>query len=202
MIVATPAARAVISSLVFLVLGATVLTPGRPSAATIEVGPQSGQISTIQSAIDIAQPGDTVLVHDGVYRETVQATVSGTADQPITIGAAAGAQPIVSGADLIPAEQWQQVSGTSIWSYQPWTYQAPSRVLGDPPHTFVSEQVIEDGVLLESADSLAAMTAGSFFADPVTAQTLYVWPSASDSPSSHVIEASVRPLLMAVSGNY
>ena len=199
---ASHAARALILSLVPMILGATILASRRARAATIEVGPEPGQMSTIQSAIDIVQPGDTVLIHDGMYRETVQVTISGTADQPITIEAAAGARPVITGADLIPADQWQPVAGTSIWSYSPWTYQAPSRTLGDPPHTYITEQVIEDGSLLASADSMAAMTPGAFFADPNIDQALYVWPAASDFPSAHTIEVSVRPLLMAVTGNY
>src|SRR3989344_883963 len=56
-------------------------------AATLEVG--SGKpYSTINEAVDAAQPGDTVLVYSGVYKEKVTTSKSGSADNYITIKSA------------------------------------------------------------------------------------------------------------------
>src|SRR5690348_3093092 len=132
-------------------------------ATTIEVGGRGGQIATIQAAIDRAAAGDRIVIHAGVYRETVHVGVSGTAEQKITIEAAPGSHPVITGADVIPAKQWRPVAGTHIWCHQPWTYHAPSRVLNGK--TYVTEQLIEDGKLLAGAPSLKAMKPGSFFAD-------------------------------------
>ena len=58
------------------------------AAATLDVG--SGRLyATIQSAVNAAQPGDTVLVHPGVYLEQVTTVRPGTGTEYITIKASA-----------------------------------------------------------------------------------------------------------------
>jgi hypothetical protein len=66
-------------------------------------GPADGAaLRTIQAAVDRAQPGDTVLLRAGVYRETVVFPRSGTADQPITVKPYAAEKPVLSGCDPVP----------------------------------------------------------------------------------------------------
>jgi parallel beta-helix repeat protein len=48
-------------------------------------GDSGAPFSTIQHAVDAAQPGDTVTVGDGRYNEAVRILKSGTRDKPITI---------------------------------------------------------------------------------------------------------------------
>jgi len=57
------------------------------SATTLTVGPGQ-QYSTIQSAVNDAQPGDTILVYSGTYREQVTSVRSGIANNYIIIKAA------------------------------------------------------------------------------------------------------------------
>lgn len=67
-------------------LGFYVFT-SNTEAATLEVG--SGKTySTIQSAVNAAQPGDTVLVYAGTYREQVTTARDGSVGNYITIKAA------------------------------------------------------------------------------------------------------------------
>lgn len=56
---------------------------------------------TIGKAAEIAQAGDTVKIRSGVYRETVTPAHSGTAGNPITYEADAGADVTISGAELV-----------------------------------------------------------------------------------------------------
>lgn len=57
--------------------------------------------ASIQRAANAVQPGDTVIVAEGVYFETIRITTAGTTDQPITFRAANRAlgSVIITGAD-------------------------------------------------------------------------------------------------------
>lgn len=63
------------------------------------VGPQGQPFKTIQQAADAMKPGDTCVIHAGVYRETVRPAGSGAAGQPLRFVAAPGERVVVSGAD-------------------------------------------------------------------------------------------------------
>jgi len=98
----------------------------------IEVNSGTGQYPTIQSAATVATAGDTVLIHGGVYHETVTPANSGTSIAVITFMSAPGETAIVSGADAITGwtshdltngrriyraqMNWTQCSGTGISS--------------------------------------------------------------------------------------
>jgi parallel beta-helix repeat protein len=58
----------------------------------------SGTYSTIQAAADASQPGDTIQVKNGTYREYVQITRNGTRTLPITFIAYPGHTPRLTGA--------------------------------------------------------------------------------------------------------
>jgi len=61
----------------------------------------NAQVRTIGEAAAHLAPGDTLLLHGGVYREVVALDKSGTAEQPITVRAAEGESVILTGADRI-----------------------------------------------------------------------------------------------------
>lgn len=65
---------------------------------------------TIQKAADMAEPGDTVVIRGGTYRETVTPANSGTPGNPITYLPYDGEEVTVSGADPVTAE-WTVHSG-------------------------------------------------------------------------------------------
>ena len=77
-----------------------MLNGGTAVAATYHVDPAGDDAAagtaaspwaTIQHAASAMLPGDTVIVHPGIYRETVFIAVSGTAESPITFQGLAGA---------------------------------------------------------------------------------------------------------------
>src|SRR2546425_1515814 len=78
----------------------------------------SSPLKTIQHAADAAQPGDTVLVRGGTYRETVTPPRSGTASDPITFKNYNGERVTVSGADRISG--WSKYSGSVYQTDQDW----------------------------------------------------------------------------------
>src|SRR4051794_400811 len=61
------------------------------------------QARTIAEAAAKVGPGDTVVIHGGVYREAVTVEAGGTAEKPIRFLAAPGEHVVVSGSDVIQA---------------------------------------------------------------------------------------------------
>lgn len=82
-------------------------------AATYEVAQSNPQASdggpgtsaqpwkTIGAAVGKVAPGDTVLIHSGVYREHLEVKTNGTAERPICFRAAAWEHVVITGADQL-----------------------------------------------------------------------------------------------------
>src|SRR5262249_8155450 len=68
---------------------------------------------TVNHAAQVAQPGDTVTVHAGTYRERVDPARGGTAAQPIVYRAADGEAVAIKGSE--PITTWKQGTGM-VWS--------------------------------------------------------------------------------------
>lgn len=79
---------------------------------------------TIQRAADVAQPGDTIIVHEGVYRERVNPPRGGTSDERrITYQAAPGKKVVITGAEVVTG--WEKVQ------HDTWKVTLPNRLFGD-----------------------------------------------------------------------
>ncbi len=79
---------------------------------------------TISRAASVAQPGDTVVVHEGTYREWVNPRYGGTNDhRRITYTAARGEKVIIKGSE--PIDRWERVGGTV------WKAMIPNSFFGD-----------------------------------------------------------------------
>jgi hypothetical protein len=72
-------------------------SPGSLVAAELRVGP--ADYASIQSAVAAAQPGDTIIVEEGVYRETISIPIDN-----LTLRAETGHHVVVTGLD--PAPSW------------------------------------------------------------------------------------------------
>ncbi len=92
-----PPAR--LSAAVFETQTVTTSTDARP-ARTLHV---PGDYPTISAAADAARAGDTVLIHAGVYEETVRIRSSGDEGAPITFAAAPGETVWMDGSDRFRA---------------------------------------------------------------------------------------------------
>ena len=65
------------------------------SVVTLPGVPEDARFRSIAQAAKAVTPGDTVLIHDGVYREAVVIEKSGSSERPIRFVAAPMARVIV-----------------------------------------------------------------------------------------------------------
>jgi len=174
------------------------------SASDQNKGAEIAPWRTISHAAKQVKPGDTVLIHEGVYREWVAPSVSGTPEAPITFAGVPNEEVVLSGADSVTG--WERVPGDlPIYCSKPWKHRfvvghtADGGPLyhhpGDKRHELVgrAEQVIVDGVLLPQVLRRDSLVKGNFFVD-LEGQALYVWLPNGDAPTGHRIEAAVRQL--------
>ena len=164
--------------------------------------PPAIQLRTIAAAAAKAEPGDTVVIHSGVYRETVTIEASGTKDTPIRFEAAPGENVVITGADVI--RSWKkETRGGNIFS-APW----PHRFIGwnksgthpdDDEHKMIGrcEQVFILGYPLLHVLDRAGLGRGTFYVDP-GARRIFVCPRdgadlAREEPP--LVEASARQVL-------
>ncbi|MBE0655304.1 MAG: right-handed parallel beta-helix repeat-containing protein [Bacteroidales bacterium] len=76
-------------------------------------GTKESPLLTIQAAANIAQPGDVIIVHEGVYRERINLPVGGTSDgKRIVYQAADGEEVVIKGSEII--KNWEKFKGT-VW---------------------------------------------------------------------------------------
>ncbi|HOK88473.1 MAG TPA: carbohydrate-binding protein [Candidatus Hydrogenedentes bacterium] len=87
-------------------------------------GDASAPLKTIQAAADRAMPGDTIVIHDGLYRERVDPPRGGTSDTArIVYQAAPGAHPEIRGSEIVKG--WERVAGDV------WKVTLPAAFFGD-----------------------------------------------------------------------
>lgn len=110
-------------------------------------GTKESPFLTINKAASIAEAGDTITVHEGVYREWVKPKSAGLSEsRRITYQAAEGEKVIIKGSEQI--QNWERVEG-SVWKtvlpneffgdynpyqeeiYGDWVVHNPGRHLGD-----------------------------------------------------------------------
>lgn len=76
-------------------------------------GTRSAPLRTIQKAADVAQPGDVITVHEGVYRERINPPRGGSSDkQRIVYQAARGDRVEIRGSEVI--RNWEKVQD-HVW---------------------------------------------------------------------------------------
>lgn len=76
-------------------------------------GSESEPLQTISTAVRVAQPGDVITVHEGVYRERINPPRGGTADDKrIVYRAAPGETVVIKGSEIIKG--WEKVQ-EEVW---------------------------------------------------------------------------------------
>jgi alpha-N-arabinofuranosidase len=95
-----------------------------PSGLDSNEGSNSKPFKTISAAAEIAQPGDVITVHGGVYRERVNPPRGGVSDEKrIVYQAAPGEKVVITGSELVTG--WKKVENDT------WTVTLPNSFFGD-----------------------------------------------------------------------
>lgn len=90
-----------------------VVSQQHPNASDKNPGTSSLPFSTISQAAALAQPGDTVLVRAGIYRERVAPPRGGEPGKPIVYLAATGEEVYIKGSEVWQPE-WQETAVKGI----------------------------------------------------------------------------------------
>lgn len=97
------------------------------SGNDMAAGTEQQPFATISKAARTAMPGDTVIVHGGVYREWVDPEEGGLGElERITYRAAAGEKPVIKGSEKITG--WERVGGTDSTVFKA---AVPNALFGD-----------------------------------------------------------------------
>ena len=116
----------------------------RPNGSDQAEGSDAHPFETIGRAANIAQPGDTVVVHAGVYREWVRPRCSGLSDRRrITYTAAAGEHVVIKGSEAVTG--WQQAGVDGLAGHR-----APHRVRSFNPF---AEELDGDWIVYADKDT-------------------------------------------------
>lgn len=160
--------------------------------------PADVQFRTISESATKAGPGDTVMIHGGIYRETVTVETSGTAEKPIRFEAASGERVVVTGADEI--REWRKEPKGNIysaaWPHRFLEWSKSGTHPDDNYHRMIGrcEQVFALGLPLLHVLDRPSLTRGTFFVD---AGRLFVCPrdGADYSKEPPLVEASARQVI-------
>ena len=79
-----------------------------PAASDENPGTAEKPFRHIQRAADKVQPGDTIIIHGGTYRESINLKTPGTKDKLITIQSAPGETAVIKGSVLVKG--WEKIS--------------------------------------------------------------------------------------------
>ncbi|TWU31315.1 carbohydrate-binding protein [Novipirellula artificiosorum] len=94
-----------------------------PSGSDTNRGTEAAPLKTISAASLVAQPGDTITVHGGVYRERIDPPRGGTSDlQRIVYQAAEAEQVCIKGSEIVKG--WERVQNST------WKVKVPNEDFG------------------------------------------------------------------------
>ena len=113
--------------LILLLLSASAVSAAEYHVAVTgndaNTGAKANPFKTISAAANVAEPGDVITVHEGIYRERVNPPRGGTSDRNrITYQAAPGEKVTITGSE--PVKGWEKVSGDT------WKVTIPNKFFG------------------------------------------------------------------------
>lgn len=198
-----------------------VTAPGRTwvvnqkyrNAGDTNSGSKKAPLKTINAAAQLAQPGDTVLVHEGVYRELIEPARGGEEGRPITYTASPGEIVYIKGSNLYQG-RWELTADDSVYraaldvasmgGRNPYTMRLMNYMPDYEPRNKVAAghmtlgQVCVDGVMLDEVDNKAdlKLMPGTWMASDAGANLLVHFPAGGPDPSRIQVEYTVRKAVL------
>ena len=178
-----------------------------PSGLDANEGSQLAPFKTITAAAQVAQPGDTITVHAGIYREQVNPPRGGTGDnQRITYRAAAGETVVIKGSEVVTGwekvqhDTWRvQLPNSTFGTYNPYQVTVSGdwfEPLGGKDRVYHTGEVYLNGHWLKEAASRAAVL------EPAGADPLWFAEVDSEQTTIHAQFAGVDPNQQTVEINF
>ncbi|GAB4456347.1 MAG: hypothetical protein OHK0029_14080 [Armatimonadaceae bacterium] len=178
-----------------------IVNQKHPRADDSHPGTPDLPLQTIHAAAQNAEPGDTVLVYAGVYRERVAPARGGEEGKPILYRAADGETVVVKGSEIF-APQWETQAGNVYAAPLPPEWLGDSNPFATKLRRMPGEktlgQVFVKGVLLTEVDSDEELRRfpGTYRAEAGT--TLFVhFPESATPENAGLVEVSVRGRIFA-----
>ena len=186
-----------------------------PAADDRNPGTADKPFKTINAAVAGARlkPGDTLYVHEGVYREAVELSCAnahhGAPGAHVRIIGWPKVVVEIKGSDVVTdwkkyaagapaattASADQSSSSGKVFVREDWPHNTQQVFCDGKPLTqiagFVGEGYVQDAWQGRKGKSLADLEDGSFYYDRGT-QKLYVWLPGGKNPAQHIVEAQVR----------
>ena len=184
------------------------------AAADANPGSEAKPWKTLSRAAGVVEPGDTVLIDSGVYREQLKLDKSGFADRPIRFAALPGAQVVLSGADRVTGWKPDDASAVSADGGRIYVVDWPYSFIGWSPHNAHpdddehrligrAEQVFVFGYPLRQVLDKSKLARGTFFVD-LLAKRLYAESTDNRdlSEPDALVEASSRDVVLDCAGAF
>ncbi|WFB36699.1 right-handed parallel beta-helix repeat-containing protein [Kiritimatiellota bacterium B12222] len=166
-------------------------------------GSHEAPYRSISAAAQVAQPGDTIRVHEGIYRERIDPPRGGRSDsERITYEAAPGenveirGSEVVSGWERQPDGIWRvEISHQLFGEYNPFAELIRGDWflnMGRPHHTaavYINGQVLHESAMLDGLQ-------GNFWYAEVASEFTTVWVNVPKRDiNEQTVEVNVRPTL-------
>lgn len=178
-------------------------------ASDANTGTSTEPLKTIAAGLNKLFAGDTLVVQEGIYRESITITRSGTENQPIVIMAEPLGSVTIRGSQLVT--NWTKLESSNIYVHDNWPFyfgrwnatlkngdlqaQFTNEMSNDTSTSFALNQIFVDTNLIMEVARLENMVEGSFYIDP-SAQRIYLWLSDQADPNSKKIEVTNQPVLL------
>jgi hypothetical protein len=185
-----------------------VVDPAHSQAADSNPGTQDKPFKTISAGTVVLRAGDTLLIHPGVYRETVRLKESGTAESPIVIQAATKGTVTIRGSALV--SDWRRSEANpQMFIHDGWDKyfgkwddtlakggdQFRAKFGGPGTQTMAFGQVFVNGTLIREVACPEKREAGTFYIDKDKKQ-IHLWLANGADPNQCRVEVTERNVLL------
>jgi len=176
-----------------------VVSQNHPEANDKNPGTSREPFKTITRAMSTMVAGDTVLISNGIYRETPVLAHSGAPGKPIVIMAEPGSNPVIRGSDVVTHWEYETPGVYSTpWSQSPLASKDRIKQLG---FAVYGEQVFVNDQLLKHVHIAEELEENAFFSDRENSKIIIHLPLPT-RPENINIEISTRTNWLDIKGDY